>query len=351
MMLLLGFSINLLSLLEMVLAIGLVVDDAIIVVENVHRHINEGTPPFEAALQAARELAGPIIAMTAVLIAVYLPIAFQGGLTGALFIEFAFTLVGTIVISTIVALTLSPMMCSRLLTAQHQSDTGLQARIIRFIDTRFERLQNFYSRRLHGSLNYIPVTLAFAVIVVIGTSALWMTTQQELAPQEDQGFIFSFGPPSPTASVTQYKEFSGAVYEKLKSNPNLDFIFQLDSPSRLLKFFALKPWDQRPQNSAQVQGTVQGDLTQFPVFNNFLVAQPPPLPSTFGAPVQFIISTTESYDRLNEVTQTFLAEVRKTGKFPFYLDADLKLDRPQVSVDIDREKAALMGLSMSDVGN
>jgi multidrug efflux pump len=351
MMLVLGFSINLLSLLAMVLAIGLVVDDAIIVVENVHRHINEGARPFDAALQAARELGGPIIAMTAVLIAVYLPIAFQGGLTGALFIEFAFTLVGTIVISTIVALTLSPMMCSRLLTAHHQNDTGLQARIIRFIDTRFERLQNFYSRRLHGTLNYIPVVVAFAVVVVLGTSALWMTTQQELAPQEDQGFIFSFGPPSPTASVTQYAQFSSAVYDQLRKDPNMDFVFQLDSPGQLFKFFALKPWDQRPSNSVAVQNTVQRELTQFPVFNNFLVAQPPPLPSSFGAPVQFIISTTESYDRLNQVTQTFLAEVRKTGKFPFFLDADLKLDRPQVSVDIDRDKAALMGLSMSDIGS
>jgi len=351
MMLVLGFSINLLSLLAMVLAIGLVVDDAIIVVENVHRHINEGAKPFDAALQAARELGGPIMAMTAVLIAVYLPIAFQGGLTGALFIEFAFTLVGTIMISTIVALTLSPMMCSRLLKPHDEADTGWQARVTRFIDTRFERLHDFYGRRLSGVLNYVPVTLVFAIVVILGTTSLWMTTQQELAPQEDQGFIFGFGPPSPTASVTQYKDFSTAVYNRLKSNPNLDFIFQLDSPARLMKFFALKPWDDRPQNSAEVQNDVQRQITQFPVFNNFLIAQPPPLPSTFGAPVQFVISTTESYDRLNQVTQAFLAEVRKTGKFPFYLDTDLKLDRPEVSVEIDRDKTALMGLSMGDVGN
>jgi multidrug efflux pump len=178
-----------------------------------------------------------------------------------------------------------------------------------------------------------------------------MTTQQELAPQEDQGFIFAFGPPSPTASVTQYGQFSAAVYNRLKDNPSMDFLFQLDSPSRLMKFLALKPWDERPQNSVQVQNAVQQEITRFPVFNNFLVAQPPPLPSSFGAPVQFIISTTESYDRLNTVVQNFMAEVRKTGLFPFYLDADLKLDRPQVSVEIDRDKTALMGLSMSDVGN
>jgi multidrug efflux pump len=350
MMLALGFSINLLSLLAMVLAIGLVVDDAIIVVENVHRHINEGSKPFDAAIDAARELVGPIIAMTIVLIAVYVPIAFQGGLTGALFIEFAFTLVGTIVISTIVALTLSPMMSSRLLKPHEESDDGIQARITRFIDARFDWLHRAYGRRLHRVLDYMPVTVVFACLVILGTAGLWMTSQQELAPQEDQGFIFAFGAPSPTASVTQYPQYSAAVYNQLKDNPNIDFIFQMDSTSRLMKFFALRPWGDRPDNSVGVQNQVQAEITKFPPFNNFFVAQPPPLPSTFGAPVQFVISTTESYDRLNEVTQAFLAEVRKTGKF-FFLDTDLKIDRPQVTVEIDRDKTALLGLSMSDVGN
>ena len=190
MMLALGFSINLLSLLAMVLAIGLVVDDAIIVVENVHRHINEGAKPFDAAIQAARELAGPIIAMTVVLMAVYAPIAFQGGLTGALFIEFAFTLVGTIIISTIVALTLSPMMCAKMLKPHEDQGTGIQARIVRFIDRRFDGLHRFYSRRLHGVLNYRPVVYAFCVITVIGTAGLVHDEAAELAPQEDQGFHF-----------------------------------------------------------------------------------------------------------------------------------------------------------------
>jgi multidrug efflux pump len=351
MMLALGFSINLLSLLAMVLAIGLVVDDAIIVVENVHRHINDGSPPMQAAIDAARELVGPIIAMTIVLIAVYVPIAFQGGLTGALFIEFAFTLVGTIVISTIVALTLSPMMSSRLLKPHGEADTGWQARVTGFIDARFDWLHRAYGRKLHRILDYTPVTVVFAALVMLGTAGLWMTSQQELAPQEDQGFIFAFGPPSPTASVTQYPAYSAAVYNTLKDNPNIDFIFQNDSTTRLMKFFALRPWGDRPDNSVAVQNEVQKEIVRFPPFNNFLVAQPPPLPSSFGAPVQFVISTTESYDRLNEVTQAFMAELRKTGKFPFFLDTDLKIDRPQVTVDIDRDKTALLGLSMSDVGN
>src|SRR5262249_31035924 len=150
--------------------------------------------------------------------------------------------------------------------------------------------------------NFVPVMVAFAVVVVVGTAALWITTRQELAPQEDQGFIFAFGPGTPTASVTQYQRFSGAVYDKLKTNPNIDFVFQQDSTGQLFKFFALKPWGERPENAAQVQKDIQNDLIQFPVFNNFFVAQPPPLPSTFGAAVQFIIVTTESYDRLNDVT-------------------------------------------------
>jgi multidrug efflux pump len=350
MMLVLGFSINLLSLLAMVLAIGLVVDDAIIVVENVHRHINEGAKPFDAALLAARELGGPIIAMMVVLLAVYAPIAFQGGLTGALFIEFAFTLVGTIIISTIVALTLSPMMCSRLLRAHEDEGTGVQARIVRFIDRRFDGLHGFYSRRLHGVLNYRPVVYVFCVITVLGTVALWMTTRSELAPQEDQGFIFAAGAGPPTATAVQYKQFSAAVYDKFKGSPSIDGVFQLDSPAQLMKFFVLKPWDERSENSAQVQQQVQSELTQFPAFNNFFVAQPPPLPSSFGAPVQFVISTTESFDRLNEVVQGFMAEVNMSGRF-FFADTDLKIDRPQVTVEIDRDKAAVLGLSMSDVGN
>jgi multidrug efflux pump len=150
--------------------------------------------------------------------------------------------------------------------------------------------------------------------------------------------------------VTQYEEFSQAVYDKLKTNPNMDFIFQLDSLSRLGKFFALRPWDQRPLNSFEVQQDVQNVITSFPPFNNFFVSQPPPLPSTFGAPVQFVISTTESFDRLNTAIQPFLTEVRDSKKF-FFVDTDLKIDRPQVTVDIDRDKTALMGLSMGDVGN
>ncbi len=181
-----GFSINLLTLLALVLAIGLVVDDAIIVVENVNRHLEEGQKPFPAAIQAARELGGPIIAMTVVLIAVYVPIGFQRGLTGALFTEFAFTLVGAVTISAIVALTLSPMMCSRMLKPHEAADRGWEARLIRGIDRVFDSLRRGYSRWLTGSLNYLPVTATFAVLVLGSIFFLYSATSSELAPQEDR---------------------------------------------------------------------------------------------------------------------------------------------------------------------
>src|SRR6201998_4643956 len=179
MMLALGFSINLLTLLALVLAIGLVVDDAIIVVENVNRHLDEGMATIPAAIKAARELGGPIIAMTVVLVAVYIPIGFQGGLTGALFAEFAFALVGAVTMSGVIALTLSPMLCSRLLKAHPGQGRGWEARLTGFIDRQFARLRGGYERRLHGSLNYVPVTIVFGLIIFFSNIPLFLTSKTE----------------------------------------------------------------------------------------------------------------------------------------------------------------------------
>src|SRR5467141_2222193 len=189
MMLALGFSINLLTLLALVLAIGLVVDDAIIVVENVNRHLEDGMKPIPAAIVAARELGGPIIAMTVVLVAVYVPIGFQGGLTGALFTEFAFTLVGAVTVSAVVALTLSPMMCSRLLRPHSVDRRGWQDRLVDFIDRRLDGLRRTYQRWLAGSLNYLPVTTVFAAIILSSIYFLYTSATTELAPQEDEGVV------------------------------------------------------------------------------------------------------------------------------------------------------------------
>jgi multidrug efflux pump len=348
MMLAFGFSINLLTLLALVLAIGLVVDDAIIVVENVNRHLEEGMAPMPAAIQAARELGGPIIAMTVVLVAVYVPIGFQRGLTGALFTEFAFTLVGAVTISAIVALTLSPMMCSRLLKPHGEGVRRWEAWLIRVIDRNFDRLRRSYQRRLHGSLNSLPVTGAFAVIVLVSIYFLYTTTKSELAPQEDQGVIITLSTTAPTATIDQRLLYGRQLYEIFHGHPETDHVFQLDIPGQSIAGMVFKPWDQRAMTTNQLMPIIQQELNH--VAGAQVVAfQPPPLPGSQGLPVQFVLNTTASFTQLNEVTQAFLQEALKSGMFIF-LNTDLKIDQPQVTVELDRDKAAQLGLKMSDVG-
>jgi multidrug efflux pump len=343
-----GFSINLLTLLALVLAIGLVVDDAIIVVENVNRHLEEGQKPFPAAIQAARELGGPIIAMTVVLVAVYVPIGFQSGLTGALFTEFAFTLVGAVTISAIVALTLSPMMCSRLLKPHVEGDRGWEARLIRGIDRVFDRVRRGYSRRLKGSLDYLPVTATFAVLVLGSIYFLYTATKSELAPQEDQGVIITFATSAPNSTIDQRQIYARDVYRIGAGHKETDHVFQLDVPGQSIAGFVLKPWDQRALTSNQLQPIVQGELGG--VAGAQIVAfQPPPLPGSNGLPIQFVISTTGPFEPLNDVAQKFLQEALATGRFIF-LNTDLKIDSPQATVVIDRDKASHLGLKMSDIG-
>jgi multidrug efflux pump len=347
-MLAFGFSINLLTLLALVLAIGLVVDDAIIVVENVNRHLGDGMAPLPASVQAARELAGPIIAMTVVLVAVYVPIGFQKGLTGTLFTEFAFTLVGAVTVSAIVALTLSPMMCSRLLKPHGRGTSRWEAWLIRLIDRSFDWLRRAYDRRLHSSLNFLPVTGAFAAIVLVSLYFLYTSTKSELAPQEDQGVVLTLSAAAPTATIDQRLMYSRQVYDIFRGHPETDHVFQLDIPGQALAGMVLKPWDQRAVTTNQLMPKVQQEVNR--VAGAQVVAfQPPPLPGSQGLPVQFVISTTGSFNQLNEVAQAFLQEALKGGLFMF-LNTDLKIDQPQVMVDVDRDKAAQLGLKMSDVG-
>lgn len=344
-----GFSINLLTLLALVLAIGLVVDDAIIVVENVNRHLADGMQPIPASILAARELGGPIIAMTVVLIAVYVPIGFQKGLTGALFTEFAFTLVGAVTISAIVALTLSPMMCSRFLKPHNEADRDWQSRLIRFIDRSFDRLRRGYGRWLHGSLNYLPVTAVFAVLVLGSIYFLYSTTKSELAPQEDQGIIITLSTAAANATLEQRLMYSKQVYDIFVGHPETDHVFQLEVPGQSIAGMVLKPWDQRTQTTNQLAPVIQQQINK--VAGAQIVAfQPPPLPGSNGLPVQFIINTTGAFGPLNDVAQAFLQEAVKSGMFIF-LNTDLKIDLPQSTVMIDRDKAAQLGLKMSDVGS
>ena len=296
-MLALGYSINLLTLLALVLAIGLVVDDAIIVVENVNRHIDEGQPPITAAIAAARELGRPIMAMTVVLIAVYVPVAFQGGLTGALFTEFVFTLVAAVTISAVVALTLSPMMSSRLLmTLREPGSVGWSDRFTAFIDRRFNSLHRRYERRLHNSLDHLPVTVVFILLVLSSIYFLYGGANSELAPQEDQGVIVASSTPAPNATLRQKLLYSRQIYQAMTGFQQTAHVFQIDAPGQSIAGMVLKPWDERSKTSNQLQPVLQQKLNQVAGVRT-AAFQLPPLPGSQGLPVQFVIASTDSSTR------------------------------------------------------
>ncbi len=349
-MLALGYTINLLTLLALVLAIGLVVDDAIIVVENVHRHIENGMPPFKASLQGARELAMPIIATTIVLIAVYVPIGFMGGLTGALFTEFAFTLAGAVTVSAIVALTLSPMMCSRFLKPHNVSE---RHRFVHFIDGQFDIIRRFYERLLHGSLNTLAVTGVFALLILVSIYFLYAFSKKELAPQEDKGIIISLLTTAPNATLQQTKLFSQEVYNVFASYKETDHVFQLDGINGINSSIAgmvLKPWDERDRTSMLLTPDVQKKLAGI-AGGRAVSFLPSPLPGGGGGlPVQFVIGTTEPFEQLQEVSQDFMTRAQKTGLF-VYMDNNLKINKPQTTLKFDRDKASQLGLTMGDIGS
>lgn len=354
-MLALGYSINLLTLLALVLAIGLVVDDAIIVVENVQRHMEEGVPRIKAALIGARELANPIIAISVVLIAVYVPIGFMGGLTGALFSEFAFTLAGAVGVSAIVALTLSPMMCSKLIKIPDEREKGRvnhSNQLVSYINRHFDYLRIKYFNALHESLNYLIVTILFAIIILISIYFLYATSKTELAPQEDQGIIISQITTAPNATLKQTQLYSNAVNRFFLKFSETAGTFQIDGANGLnssIIGMRLKPWDDREKTSNELLPQIQSGLNKI---TGALAAafQLPPLPGARGLPIQFIIGTTEPFNRLNTVTQNFLAKARETGLFLF-LDSDLKIDKAQTKVVLDRDQITQLGLSMQEVSD
>ncbi len=343
----LHYSTNLLTLLSLVLAIGLVVDDAIIVVENVQRHIEDGMTPFTAAIRGARELANPIIAITVVLIAVYVPIGFMGGLTGALFTEFAFTLAGAVAISAIIALTLSPMMCSRFLKHTPHKNKFLHA-----VDHQFARLHRRYERMLKGSLNNLPVTGVFAVLILLSIVYLYSTARSELAPQEDEGLIVAQLITAPNATLDQTEIYSNLVYKAMRSIPETDAVFSLDGFGGLNAAFygmILKPWDERKRKANKLQPLLQRALNQI-AGAKIAAFQLPPLPGAQGLPIQFIIQTTDSFDQLNAVVQQLVSKAQASGEF-FYIDSDLKIDKAEASIILDRDKASEMGLTMQNISN
>jgi len=349
-MLALGYSINLLTLLALVLAIGLVVDDAIIVVENVQRHIEEGQTKFKAAILGARELANPIMAITVVLIAVYAPIGFMGGLTGALFTEFAFTLAGAVTVSAVIALTLSPVMCEKFLKAGKE---GARGRIMAKVDRLFRKLEHGYDMALAKSLNYLPVIAVFAIIILLSNYFLFITSDSELAPQEDQGIIIAQITAAANASLVQTKLYSKQVNDLFRKYPETDHTFQVDGNGGLNKSIVgmvLKPWDQRTRTTNELQPIIQKQLDQI-AGAKIAAFQLPSLPGGgSGLPIQFVVTTTETFENLNKVLETILTKARAAGIYA-YIDPDLKIDQIQTKVMIDRDRVAQFGLTMQDIGN
>ncbi|MNH94351.1 Efflux pump membrane transporter BepE [compost metagenome] len=342
-----GYSINLLTLLAMVLAIGLVVDDAIVVVENIHRHIEEGKTPMDAAIEGAREIAMPVVSMTITLAAVYAPIGFLTGLTGALFKEFALTLAGAVVISGIVALTLSPMMCAFLLR-HDENPSGLAHRL----DMIFEGLKRRYQRMLHGTLNTRPVVLVFAVIVLCLIPVLLKFTKSELAPDEDQGIIFMMAnAPQPT-NLDYLNTYTDEFISIFKAFPEYYSSFQINGFNGVqsgIGGFLLKPWNERSRTQMQILPDVQAKLESIPGLQIFGFNLPS-LPGTGeGLPFQFVINTANDYELLLQVMDRVKKRAMESGQFAF-VDVDLAFDKPEVVVDIDRAKAAQMGVSMQDLG-
>ncbi len=346
-MLVLGYTINLITLLALVLAIGLVVDDAIIVVENVDRHITEeGKTPFEAALVAARELTGPIFAMTVVLIAVFVPIGFQGGLTGALFTEFAFTLAGAVTVSAIIALALSPMMCSRFLKSSHEG-----SRFVQFIDRQFERLHGSYQRRLHGTLDTWIVPVVMGLMLLGGTVFLFMNSHTELAPQEDQGFVVGIANGAPNAAPAQVKAYMEEMQAITRKIPEVAQTFQLSGiagPSSILTGAKLVDWSKRSRSATEIQNELQGKWGAMAATNAFAF-QFPSLPGAQGQPVEVVMSTTEPFQNLYEVAQNVLGKLQTSGKF-WFVDMNLKIDKPQSTLNVDRDMITALGLTQADVG-
>ncbi len=344
-MMLAGFSINLLTLLAIVLAVGLVVDDAIVIVENVERYLQQGLSPLEAALKGARELVAPIIAMTITLAAVYTPLGIQGGLTGALFREFAFTLAGAVFISGFVALTLSPMMCSRLLKKE-DAQQGYAA----WIHHRFSQLQRCYERLLTKILGYRSAIVLIAICWIALLPAFYLFSPKELAPLEDQGFLCCAIQSAPNATLDQIALYMKSVTDVFASIPETDHFFQVISLNPQVGFAGIitKPWTQRKRTTEQIgmelnaktSGIAGVGVYPFPIAA---------LPGSDGLPVEFVVSSTAEPRQLLESAQELVSTAYESGLFVF-ADSDLKYDQPQLEVSFDRNKVSAMGLDLQKVG-
>ncbi len=338
-----GFTINLLTLLAIVLSVGLVVDDAIVVVENIERHLQEGMDALAAALQGARELVGPVISMTITLAAVYLPIGFQGGLTGALFREFAFTLAGAVFISGVVALTLSPMMSSRMIR-RGDNEKGFAGHINR----NFERLKNGYGRLLDTTLANRPLVYMVWAALTASTILFYRISPAELAPKEDQGIVFGIISPPPNSSLEQVSFYTDEAWKVFSGIPEMLQSFQVAQPSMGFGGMLVKPWSERKRDIFAIESDVARGLwaltgVQHPAF------LPEPLPAAGLFPVEFVVLGTMETPELLELAKEVMAKALASGQFSF-LDTDVKIDQSRETIEFDRNRLAALGLDLRSVG-
>jgi multidrug efflux pump len=338
-----GFTINLLTLLAIVLSVGLVVDDAIVMVENVERHLHEGKRPHRAAMDAARELVGPIIAMTITLAAVYTPVGIQGGLTGALFREFAFTLAGAVIVSGVVALTLSPMMGATLLRAG-DTERGFAG----WINRRFDAVRGAYTRALAGTLRYRPIVLVVWAVAALLIVPFYLFSQRELAPSEDQGVVFSIVQAAPNATIDQTSMFASQIHDVYRSFPETASIFQLMTPNGGFGGMVTKPWSDRTKTADQLLMESMGPLSRIPGIR-VIPTTPPPLPGGGDFPVDLVITSAGDPQPLADFANQLVAKAMKSGMFIF-ADTDLKFDQPQAEVVFDRDKLRSQGVDLSRAG-
>ncbi|MDX2131275.1 MAG: efflux RND transporter permease subunit [Planctomycetota bacterium] len=344
-MLLFGFSLNLLTILAIVLSVGLVVDDAIVVVENVERHVREGKSRLDAALLGARELFAPIISMTITLAAVYTPIGFQSGLTGMLFREFAFTLAAAVVISGIVAVTLSPIMSAWMVPAG-----GKENRFTRFVNSIFDGVRRVYDRALGAVLQVWWVCVIAAIAICVFAPFLYQNSKKELAPTEDEGIVFAVVQTAPDATLDYTVRGFRKVADAFLSVPEARFFFQIAELSMGGGFGGIQTvdWDKRTRTTEPIQGEVIGQLMGVEELRSIAV-RPAPLPGAGQFDVELVITSADDAQDMEPYIGQLIGAGYGSGKF-VYVDSDLKIDLPQTRIEIDRKKVADLGLDMADIG-
>jgi multidrug efflux pump len=338
-----GFSLNLLTILAIVLSVGLVVDDAIVVVENVERHVRQGMSRVQAAIVGARELVGPIIAMTITLAAVYTPIGFQGGMTGSLFLEFAITLATTVVLSGVVAVTLSPVMSSRFVHPH-----GQEGRLTALVNRGFEAVRRRYVRLLDGALQMRWAVVVAALLVMLAAWPLYSWSRRELAPVEDQSHISMFMEASPDASLAAVTRESQKVVKAVTSFPETEFTWSLTASWGGFGGLKAKDWRSRARSTEEMYGEVFGAVSQVPGLRVFPRLDPP-LPTPGQYDVELVLQSDAPAEQMLETVGAVLGAGWKSGKF-LYVDTDLKIDLPEARVVIDRERVADLGLDLAGVG-